>query len=267
MVNYKIGIYKGKNGRIIDLDRIVKMKSLEKLDEFTMTFKSEEEFKLYLLKQYLIDKDELKHEISVSYNYGGKVKKMPVIYENMKSYFDKTNLWIELKRLSVSLEFLEKLANHYSIGNTKFNNQMINVLAIRTYISDARSNGGNNFECRALNIAIDDLYKKSLRKYDSKTGEIKPNYRGLRDLACFIYKYKSKLEKEKKLANLINESKEEWNQINIFDYQKQLEQTKSKINENINEEDYNQISIFDWQDSLKSQNKNGQLNEENLKHR
>ena len=48
MVSYKIGIYNRKEARIIDLDKITKIKSLDKLDELTSAFNSEEELKIYL---------------------------------------------------------------------------------------------------------------------------------------------------------------------------------------------------------------------------
>lgn len=210
MVSYKIGILNKKEGRIIDLDSIMKLKELKLLDIFTGEFKDENEFKTYLFNQKLINAEELNQKINVMYKNNGKVKKLPIIYKEIKPYLDIAYLQNKLKSLSSDIEFLEKLANHYSNGSTKYNKQGLNVADIRLYLSDVRNNGGNVFESELLSKALDDLFEKEIIKsIDRSTGELTVNYRGLRNLAIFIYKYVKKIEKEN--------NKQEWIQNSLFD--------------------------------------------------
>lgn len=248
MVNYKLGISKNKESRIIDLDRVVRLKGLEKLDEFTQSFNSEEELKLYLYKQGLITKEELSHNITVMYKYGGKAKKLPIIYQDMKTYLDIDHLRYDLMSLSYDINFLEKLARHYSIGSDKFNPQGINVNAIRYYVSEVRVRQDDEFSRKKLDTAIQDLYIKALYKLEKSTGELKFNYRGLRDLAIFIYKYRKSLEKEE-IKKEIQKEKDSFSQINMFDksFQESYLERKTTQEENQNIEDmgWTQITLFD----------------------
>ncbi|MBQ2946719.1 MAG: hypothetical protein IJE04_02595 [Bacilli bacterium] len=224
MVSYKIGIYNRKEARIIDLDKITKIKSLDKLDELTSAFNSEEELKIYLFNQELISLDEMKKSLSVMYKNSGKVKKLPIIFNHMKKHLDITYLRAKLMSLSNDIEFLEKLARHYSIGSDKFNPQGVNVSDIRMYISDVRNNGGNQFYSRSLEIALDDMWKKAVFKLvDRSTGEVKENYRGSRDLGMFLYKYEKTLEKKEEKQEIKEDAKKEnriepqWEQTTLFD--------------------------------------------------
>lgn len=224
MVSYKIGIYNRKEARIIDLDKITKIKNLEKLDELTSAFNSEDELKTYLFNQELISLDEMKKSLSVMYKNSGKVKKIPIIYQDMKKYIDIVYLKTKMMQASQDIELLEKLARHFSIGSDKFNPQGVNVSDIRMYISDFRSNGEHHFYSRALELALDDMWKKAVFKLiDKNTGEIKENYRGCRDLGMFLYKYEKTLEKkeEKQEAKVeakpVKVTEPEWEQTTFFD--------------------------------------------------
>lgn len=241
MVSYKIGIYNRKEARIIDLDKITKIKSLDKLDELTSTFNSEEELKTYLFNQELISLDEMKKNLSIMYKNNGKVKKLPIVYQDMKKYLDIVYLKAKMMSASQDIELLEKLARHYSIGSDKFNPQGVNVSDIRMYISDFRSNGEKHFYSRALELALDDMWQKAVFKLvDKKTGEVKENYRGSRDLGMFLYKYEKTLEKKQEAAVEIKpevkvEPKKEtlvepeWEQTTLFDLtNKQKDQVKEE---------------------------------------
>ena len=227
MVSYKIGIYNRKEARIIDLDKITKIKSLDKLDELTSAFNSEEELKTYLFNQELISLEEMKKSLSVMYKNSGKVKKLPIIYSEMKKYLDIVYLKYKMMAAAQNIELLEKLARHFSIGSDKFNPQGVNVSDIRMYISDFRSNGEHHFYSRALELALDDMWKKAVFKLvDKNTGEVKENYRGCRDLGMFLYKYEKTLEKkeEKQVIEVpkVTSKKEtkvepEWEQTTFFD--------------------------------------------------
>lgn len=226
MARYKIGIFSKKEGRVIDLDSIVKLKDLESLDKFTTTFEDETQFKIYLLNLGLINNEELNKNLNVMYKYNGKVKKIKVFYDDMKKYLDFEYLRHELKKLSGNVEFLEKLANFYHNGSTKFNKQGTNVNDIRIYLSDVRRNGGETFNpeiLQMLEVAIDDLFRKAVFTLpDPKTGEVKDDYRGLRDLAYFIYKFEKLqeeiLEKTQDVTKLLNKKSEYiWVQSSLFD--------------------------------------------------
>ena len=231
MVSYKIGIYNRKEARIIDLDKITKTKSLDKLDELTSTFNNEEELKTYLFNQELISLDEMKKSLSVMYQYRGKVKRLPIIYQDMKKYLDIIYLKYKMMAAAQDIELLEKLARHYSIGSDKFNPQGVNVSDIRMYISDFRSNGEKHFNSKSLELALEDMWKKAIFKLTDKvgdivdrtTGEVKENYRGSRDLGMFLYKYEKTLEKkQEKQEPKVEVKKEttieqEWEQTTLFD--------------------------------------------------
>ncbi len=235
MVSYKIGIYNRKEARIIDLDKITKIKSLDKLDELTSTFNSEEELKTYLFNQELISLDEMEKKLSIMYKNNGKVKKLPIVYQDMKKYLDIVYLKAKMMAAAQDIELLEKLARHYSIGSDKFNPQGVNVSDIRMYISDFRSNGEKHFYSRALELALDDMWKKAVFKLvDKKTGEVKENYRGSRDLGMFLYKYEKTLEKKAEKQETKVEVKTEkvtepeWEQTTLFDLINKQEEIKEE---------------------------------------
>lgn len=219
MVSYKIGVHNRKEARVVDLDKITVIKSLDKLDELTSTFKSEEELKVYLFNQELISSQEINKNLSIMYKMNNKVKKLPIIYQDMKKYLDIVYLRAKMMSAANNIELLEKLARHYSIGSEKFNPQGVNVSDIRMYISDVRSNGGNLFYSRGLEIALNDMFQKAVLKApDKKTGEVKENYRGLRDLAMFFYKYEKDLEKkETKQEEVKKEVEPEWQQMTMME--------------------------------------------------
>ena len=246
MVNYKLGISKNKESRIIDLDKVVKLKGLEKLDEFTSSLNSEEELKLYLFKQGLIAKEELSHNITVMYKYSNKVKKLPIIYQNMLKYLDLDYLRYDLMSLSYDIEFLEKLTRHYSIGSDKFNPQGININAIRNYVNEVRVRQDNEFSRKKVDTAINDLYIKALYNLVKNTGELRPNYRGLRDLAVFIYKYKKGIE-NKEIKKEKEKEINSFSQINMFDksFQESFLEKKQESKQNIEDMDWTQITLFD----------------------
>ena len=225
MVNYKIGIFNRKESSIIDLEKLTGIKTLENLDALTSSFSGEEQFKLYLFRQGLISSEQLKQNLCIMYKYNGKIKKLPITYENMKKYLDPAYIKYNLQSLSNDIFFLEKLARHYSIGSDKYNPQGVNVSVIRTYISDVRKNNGNTFYSKSLEIALNDMWNKAVFKsLNKETGEVKINYRGLRDLGLFQYKYDKSLEIEN--VNNVNESvnneitkpeKIKWTQEDFFD--------------------------------------------------
>lgn len=196
MVNYKLGISKGNEHRVIELN----IKDLENIDKLTTQFKNEQELKIYLFNQGLITNADADKKLNILYRHGGKVKKLQVAYSPLKQYLDIITLSYILKSMKNDITFLEKLARNYSIASYTYNPQQMNVFDIQRYISDVKSNGGHHFYSRSLDEALDDLYKKAtIKKIDKETGEVIFNYRGIRELGGLIYKHKEKerLEKEK----------------------------------------------------------------------
>lgn len=215
MVKYKLALNIKGEKKIIDLDNIIGLKDLKSIDEFTSEFSDENSLKVYLFNQALLNELDLNHEIVVVYKNNGKSKKIPVIYHDAKKLLDIMYLISKIKSMGSDLEFLEKLANYYDNGSTNYNKQGINVMDIRKYLSDVRSNGGKIFFSNTLYIALDNLVKKATFRVQQSTGEVVVNYRGLRDLALFVHKYETK-------KGLSNNSKSEkaremWEQPTLFD--------------------------------------------------
>ncbi|MBR6690063.1 MAG: hypothetical protein IKL65_01870 [Bacilli bacterium] len=213
MARYKLGVIVKKEGRIIDLSKLINLKDLESLDDFTVEFNNEGELITYLFNKQLITSDELKQNasIKVMYKSNGKIKNVPVMYKEMKKYLDVIQLKYELLSLRDNVVFLEKLANFYSNGSTTFNKQGLNVQDIKGYLLDVRKNDGKTFYSKALEEALNDLiYKAVHRGVDKDTGEVQFNYRGMRDLALLVFKFKSTLDNKKNTS-------ETWQQSSIFE--------------------------------------------------
>lgn len=227
MVNYKLGIFnKNNEGKIINLDSIITNKKLQELDNFTCLFDSESQLKVYLFNLELISNSELLQKINIMYRNNGKIKKLPVLYKGVKEYRDVVTLKYKLRSKSSDIEFLSALADHYDNGSTKFNKQKQNVSDIRLYLSDVRSSGGNFVESSLLENALDNLLVRAAYKPANSNGEVIEDYRGLRDLAMFIWKYETK-QKSKQ------EKKEKWVQGTLFEQSERIQQ----INENVFEEE------------------------------
>ena len=248
--NYKIGIVLKKNElRIIELGNS-ELKNLKFLDKLTLSFSSEEELKEYLLTKNLISTEEINKKIKIVYKYNGEYKKLPVIYKNCKKYFDIQYLRYIILSFSNDLEFLKKIANHYSIGSAKFNLQGDNVYSIRNYIHAYNNNMLDSDSVSELNESLEDLIAKAISNLNTKTGEYTDNYRGLRDLVLFVFNYeelkrlktiKNNIEqesllKEKKTKN--DSRKEVWQQLSILDMEDNLHKNKKWILSSEGEPDF-----------------------------
>lgn len=230
MARYKLGISNKKESRVIDLESVAKIKDLKTLDELTTLFNSENELKAFLFNQGLINEDELNQNICILYRYNGKVKKTPVFYKDMGRYLDLVSLRYELKVLSGDIEFLEKLANYYSNGSTSYNKQGLNVAEIRHYLNDVRRNGGQPFYSTMLETAIEDLFKKAIiREISKENGEVKEDYRGMRDLALLIIKFKN--AKERALKKAEEQTEIVWEQPTLFDILEEVTSSETVADE------------------------------------
>ena len=198
MVTYKIGICNRKDTRVIELDKIIKIKNLDKLDEFTSNFANQNELKMYLLNQGLIFENEINDYLNIIYKINGEIREIPIIYKKMQKYLDIFYLKNKIIGASQNIDLLEKLTRHYSMGSDKFNPQGVNIRDIKIYLNSVRSNGGNHFYSRSLEIALYDMWEKAVFKPIAKDpDEKKQTYRGTRDLGMFLYKYEKELEEQK----------------------------------------------------------------------
>ena len=199
MPKYKLGTVKGKVIKEINLNSVLKLgnNQLEKLDDFTIEFKDENELKNYLLKKEILDISDAQNKLKVIYSFKG-TKKLDVLYSDIKKYMNTSYLRSQLQILTkTDLEFLRKLRDHYDYGGSPYNGQGLNINDINVYLKDVRNSGGKPFDCKYLDIAIEDLFLKAIfRPIDIETGEAKEDYRGYRDLALFIYKYRKKQEND-----------------------------------------------------------------------
>ena len=259
---YNLGVYNktGKTNDIINLSNLFDInnkESLKQLDDFTSEFESQEELILYLIENRLINFNCKK--LDIVYTYSKENKRLPVVYKEQFKYLDTYYVQNKMLSLSNDINFLNKLARHYSIGNSKFNPQGENINAIFNYLNDVRSNGGHIFESRALNLAINDLIAKASFRLNEKTGELTNNYRGLRDLGLFIYRY----EQEKYLKNK-KEQILESNQVTFDEHLENMSYTEKKFEEITR---YSNIADSDeYPGDLEKWNTNGYIEEEENYH-
>ena len=199
MPRYKLGILKDKKAIYFDIYELRGLKvddTLIETDKFTMQFVNESQLLNYLKSNNLYT--EVKnYKLQVLYRNNNTDKKIPVLYSDCRKYMDIYYLRNLIQSYSKDLVFLEKLANHYSLGKSTYNPQLTNVQGIRTYIYDViHSSTKEVFYSKALNDTLDDILKKAVYKIDKNTGEVKLNYRGLRDLALFTKRYTDGLLKK-----------------------------------------------------------------------
>lgn len=220
-MKYYLGRHNKKGNEILDTkDKIVlkNNRCLQNIDYYTSNFNTEEELKLDLMREGIIDINYEK--IDVVYTYEGRYSKLPVVYKSQKRYLNKDYIKYKVIQLQYNISFLTELAKHYDIKNSKFNNQFLNVNAILMYLSDVRSNGGTTFESKALSIALDDMVIKAIYRLNKKTGEFSLNYRGLRDLGLFIYRFEEKQKllqaKQEILKDIFDECSKDTNVIERF---------------------------------------------------
>ena len=219
MPRYKLGIYKKDQSIYFDMEEFKNIKAndtLKEIDKFTMQFETESQLIEYL-KNNNIYRQEKNNKIHILYN-NGDVKRLPVLYFDSRKYMDVHYLRNLIQSYSKDIVFLEKLANHYSLGKSTYNPQLTNITAIRTYINDVtHSSTGESFYSQALNNILDDIIIKAAFKINKNTGEAQENYRGLRDLALFTKKYtEDKLKKEYEDARS--------NTTNGFEYNEKFEE-------------------------------------------
>ena len=199
MPKYRLGILKNKNAIYFDIDELRDLNTNETLvetDKFTMQFVNESQLLNYLKSNNLYP-EEKKYKLQVLYRNNNEDKKIPVLYNDCKKYMDVYYLKNLIQSYSKDLVFLEKLANHYSLGKSSYNLQLTNVQGIRKYIYEViNSSTQEAFYSKELTNTLNNTVINAIYRINEKTGEVKLNYRGLRDLALFIKRYTDALLKK-----------------------------------------------------------------------
>lgn len=262
-MKYYLGKYNKNGNEIIDTKDEIILKNnecLQNIDNYTSKYADECALKLALFEKGIIDlktvKDS-KYKLSVVYTYNKKNDKLPIVYSTQQKYLKTEYLYFKFLSLKQNKPFLEELVKHYDSGSSKFNNQFINVNAIYSYLNDVRRNGGNLFESSALDIAFDDIFVKATEKLNKTTGELTINYRGLRDLGMFIYRFEEK-QRLIELKEQIEQEKNQYKQMLLADY-------INLSNESVKEEPKRYKNIADSDDypgDLEKWNTDGYLDEE-----
>lgn len=164
-------------------DRLTKLKgtgaSLEEIDVFTSKYQDEASLKKYLYENGVIYLDEITKEISIRSKYNGELKKVPygLVYNGQKKYLNEFYLRSILLSRQNDYYFLERLAGRYR--NSYVNNATVIALsdrAMRHY----------NYENDKI---LDAFLEREIYKYNSDTKATTLNYKGLHDLAMFVYSY------------------------------------------------------------------------------
>lgn len=195
MEKYKLGIGTVENLRVIELSDFT---DLKKLDDFTSSLKDINELKRYLFQKGLITLEELKENIYVLYRDKG-VKRLPVIYSDMKKNLDIENLNNAIKSFSSNPEFLKLLVSHYP-----------NISTLKRYASL------NN-----LDISLESIFNKDI--YDVNKNI---NYNDLRELSLLVYKFVNKVEKNKLQKD--NNIDNEYPQLSVFGLDNKSETNRQK---------------------------------------
>lgn len=173
MVTYKLGLFDGKEERIIDISELIQPKSLEELDSFTQQFENEGALKTELFKRKLINSDEIRCKLWIMYKASHKNKKnksngefdkIPVAYKDMKKYLnDELFLRATIQSLSQNSRFLKDIEKKYNINEDK-NGQRGNTSVLRQYRHDVENNGGNYFFSQDVYDALDNILQYAITK-------------------------------------------------------------------------------------------------------
>ena len=199
MPRYKLAILKDIKAIYFDIEKLRDLKvddTLKETDNFTMQFVNENQLLSYLKTNNLYTETK-KYKLQVLYRNNNTDKKIPVLYGDCRKYMDVYYLRNLIQSYSKDIVFLEKMANHYSLGKSSYNPQLANVAALRRYINDVRfSSTKEAFFADYVIKALDDIFAKAVYKINKNTGEAEINYRGLRDLALFTKRYTDGLLKK-----------------------------------------------------------------------
>lgn len=186
--------------------------NLQDIIKFTGVFKSEEELKMYLNKYSLIENNK---PLYIQYRFNHKDKKLQygITYNDDIRFFDPVNIKKFLEQNKFNGELLDKLCTHYK--NSYVNNG--NIYTIRDYLINLNAKQLDEESEMVFRIkhCIHDFVWRECYRRDLKTYELKPNFKGMRDLAMFLA-YQSKridnittdnMDNSNELINYVNNKK------------------------------------------------------------
>lgn len=186
---YYLTIKNKENYRTLDItnldkfDRLSKLKgtgaSLEEIDVFTSKYRDEVSLKKYLYENEVIYLDEITKEISIRTKYKDELRKVQygLVYNGQSKYLNELYLRSILLSRQTDYQFLERLANHYR--NSYVNNTTVIAIsdrAMRHY----------NYDNDKI---LDAFLEREIYRYNHDTKTTTLNYKGLHDLAMFVYSY------------------------------------------------------------------------------
>ena len=231
-MNYKLGSYiSSSKYKEIDVSEFFKDKkssyNLENIDNFTMKFSNQYEFKMFLFLKGLINNIDDK----IFIYYGKKsVRDIPLLYgdckaeyENIKKFSKEINDYFSMHKrynnydsfsynniigdysditnyfdcfyvMSQNTKFLQALQN-YCVSNPA---QELNIKDINLYLSEK-----GQYKSKIIYIALFELFRRLFYKYDNENKELVFNYKGFRDFCVFYTEYKEKVKDKANQKRLI----------------------------------------------------------------
>lgn len=211
--------------------------SLSEIDAFTMKYKDEIELKKDLYENGIINIDEICKDITIRRKEKDKYIKVKygLAYKGRTKYFDQLYLRSTILSKQEDYDFLTKLSSYYR--NSYVNNTNVNIISFIAY----------NRSSDEVDKVLNDFLERELYRYDTTSGKYKFNYKGLHDLAMFVYNYDAYKAYETlgyNKSTITNERRER-----LLELKKSLTssaKSKKKIKKYPqNEDNFGQMSLFD----------------------
>ena len=230
---YYLTIKRGKDYKLLNvtsLDRFERLSdfknigmSLYEVDKFTTKFKDENDFKMYLCQNGVLDADDFIREISIRRKNKEKLEKVryDLAYMDDSKYFDYSYLRDRIVSMQNNYHFINKLLSYYR--NSYCNNSMVYLLnSIMLGMTDSSMGIGE---------ALDEFVKKEIFDTNIVNGETHLKYKSLHDLAMFVRNYDRKYLSKKSSVDKEDTEKK----------------TKVKVRKRVNKTDpiEGQCSLFD----------------------
>lgn len=181
MAKYELCVCTKNNGiKKINIDKFIfKEGDLSSIDKFTMCYTDEESLRRFLFDNELISFENFGDELKIFYTYKGEVKALNVVYKNFSNYLDSKNLLFRIKKKYKDSKFLKRFYKRYKYIKES---NIINL-----YLSDVSANSEVPFYVKLLTDSVITIINQSCTKYNPKTKSYNLYYKGLRDLAMFVY--------------------------------------------------------------------------------
>ncbi len=194
-MNYDLIFYSGidnKFGRIKFMHHPTKKTTLNAIVNFTSKFNNEEELKLYLIDNNLLNKEYINYKLGIMAEKKGKKELLnyDIVYKNDLDYlnigFIKNYFIINQNNTDFLKCFLDKYYN-YLININAFNEEL-------AYIKfHYQSLIATNNPLEEVNKYIDNFLNRYIYRKNFKTNKITINYRQVLDMGMFIKRYEQEV--------------------------------------------------------------------------